>query len=109
MYTNAAKQLKQNTKVVMNSFQTSGLSVTSFNIKPDSDGACTFYIELQGQSLTRDVEIKVNLYDKEGDIYTMEKTTLYDDFNGYDTISIFFSDEDILNCVSAARIYACPQ
>lgn len=35
MYTNASKQLKQNTNVVMDSCQTSGLSVTNFNIKED--------------------------------------------------------------------------
>ena len=107
MYEEAAKKLKQNTKIMEQTFKKENLNIESFNVRDaDDDGSCKFLIELTSESLEHDVEIKVNIYDENDDIYAVESSKLYvEDFSGYDTVEVYFSQGGTLEKVAWARIY----
>lgn len=106
MYDELAKKLKDNTEVMESTFRSKNLQVESFNIRADSDGSCKFIVEIVGGRLRESVEVKVNLYTDDGDIYSMESGYLNESFSGFDTILVYFSEEETIDKVVKARIYA---
>ncbi len=88
------------------------LQVLQFSYHPysDDDADCELIIELttiDGDAMTSDASIKVNLYDENGDIfYANELYVDSDEFAGYDTykISLYDNSRTLLEAKSA-RVY----
>lgn len=107
MYKEAANKLKQNTEIMETVFRKYNLKISGFNVKPDDEGGVNYLIELTGGQLKDAVQVKVNLYDADNTICAMESMVIGEDFSGYDTISIYFSD-GILDEAVKARVFPAP-
>ena len=80
----------------------------------DDDDDCSLIIELStinGDSIDDDVNIKVNLYDGDGEIYdTKEWYIDSEEFAGFDSIQLcFYNNSRTLKEAKSARIFASRQ
>ncbi len=112
-YNKYAKSLKINTEVMEATFEKHNLQILQFAFQPisDEDADCTCIVELSaihGNHIDHDVAVKVNLYDKDGEIILAEEEYLYsEDFDGYDTVTVYLYDGgQALFEAKSARIYA---
>ena len=112
----AAKELKKNCTVMDATLKKFNLQVLSFSFRPysDDDDDCTLIIEfstIDGDSIDDDVNIKVNLYDGDGEIYDTEECHIYsEDFAGFDSRELLFNNNcRTLKEAKSARIFATRQ
>lgn len=112
MYANLANELKKNTDIMEMTFKKFNLRVLQYSYQPYSneDADCRFIIELvtmQGDSMTDDASIKVNLYDEKGEIFFTNSYYIEsDDFAGYDTFEInLYNNSNTLIRAKTARVY----
>lgn len=105
-------ELKKNTEILEMTFEKAGLQVIQTSWKEYGDnGWLEFYIEVTGdpEKMQQDryVHIKVNLYDEEGDILTMDDGLIVvERFSGYETLNISFYEDGLLSKASKARVFA---
>lgn len=114
-YADNAKQLKKNIQIMTKTFEKNNLQVLNIACKPygENDGDLALYVELstiEGDSIEEDVELKLNLYDSEGALYTngcLSETIYEDEFCDYDTIIMHCYDEGhILDNAKKGRLFA---
>lgn len=112
MYEKSAKNLKKNIEILENTFEMNNLQILNFSVQAcgKDDADCSIYIELatiKGTKIPDSVDVKVNLYDKEGELIMVEYTTICEDsFRGYDTITIgCYRNQDILQKAVRGRLY----
>lgn len=113
MYEDLAKQLKKNIEIMENTFTVNNLQILNLNVRPAGveDADFDILIELatiNGNSIPSSVDIKINLYNEDGDLYSLEETWIDEDtFSGYDTVKIMCGNCDMtLKKVVKGRIYA---
>ena len=112
MYANLAKELKKNTDIMEMTFKKFNLRVLQYSYHPysDEDADCELIIELvtmEGDSMTDDASIKVNLYDEKGEIFLTESYYIdSENFAGYDTFKIsLYNNSNTLIMAKTARVY----
>lgn len=109
---NYLNELKKNTEVLDMTFEKAGLQIIqqSWQSAVYSDGWLDYYIEVTGEPDKigdKYVTIKVNLYDTNGDILTMETGVIEIKlFSGYETKHITFHDDGLLYKACKARVFA---
>ena len=112
MYLDLARELKKNTDIMDVTFRKFNLQVLQYTYHPysDDDADCELIIELttiDGDSMTGDASIKINLYDENGDIFFNTESYIdSDEFAGYDTfkISLYNNSRTLLEA-KTARVY----
>ena len=111
-YRAAASKLRKNFIIMTNTFEKNNLRVLNVGCKPydDDDADLNIYIELealQGEKIPYDLELKINLYDAEGNIYMMEQRFVdKEEFDGYDTVEITVCDDShVLEIAESGRLY----
>ena len=109
----AAKELCRNIEVLENTFSRNNLRVIKIGCRPYNEniGSLYFYVELEainGESITHDMAFKLNIYDDEDDLFTVEesKPVKASCFAGYDTIEIHFGSDQVLNTGKRGKLYA---
>lgn len=114
-YQKLAKELKKNTEVMEAMLKACGLQILSFSFQPfgDDDADCILIMELStdGKKKFKGAELKVNLYDEDGEIFVNKSTTIYSwSFIGYDTekIALCYGKKALLKA-KRARIFATPE
>lgn len=112
-YESLAKELKKNIQVMETTFAANNLQVLNVGCKPcgDNDADLDVYVEIasiSGSSLENDVDIKINLYDEDGELYMTDDTYVDSDtFAGYDTLTIqCYDSRHTLEQASKGRLYA---
>lgn len=112
MYEKLAKNLKKNIEVLENTFEMNNLQILNFSVQAcgEDDADCNIYIELatiKGTKIPDSIEVKINLYDKEDELFMVESREIYeDDFRGYDTITLnCYRDNNTLKKVKKGRLY----
>ena len=108
-----SKLLKMNTSVVEKLFDKLNLRIDNFSFRAlnDENADCDLLIELssiKGDTISSSVDIKVNLYDIDGElIYTDKVTILSREFGGFDTVKIQLRDNGrLLLIADSAKIFA---
>ena len=102
-----AKELKKNTQVMLKTFEASGLELLNYSYMLDGD---TLHCLVEVSSVEDDPEtdsfdIKLNLYDSDGDIYAVREESAYE-FTGYDTFDIWTrSFSKVRDRIKKARLY----
>ena len=109
MYANLANELKKNTDIMEMTFKKFNLRVLQYSYS-DEDADCELIIELvtmEGDSMTDDASIKVNLYDEKGEIFLTESYYIdSENFAGYDTFKIsLYNNSNTLIMAKTARVY----
>ena len=112
MYLDLAKELKRNTRIMEGTFSKFNLKVLQISYHPysDDDADCELIVEIEsinGESMDDDAVIKINLYDKDGEILMTEDYYIDgEEFAGYDTykISLYNNSRTLLEAKSA-RLY----
>ena len=111
-YADVAKNLKKNIQIITSTFEQYNLQILSVACKPCSehDPDLQVFIELasiKGASIPDNLEVKINLYDAEGDLYLSSSCiVLADKFNGYDTIELVCADDSrALDIAEKGRLY----
>jgi hypothetical protein len=111
-YSEIAKQLKRNIQIMDNTFSANNLKVLDIACKPcaDDDADFDLYVEISsitGNTIPNDVCIKINLYDKDDELYLSDDTTIFKEyFTEYDTVKISFYDSfHTLDVAKRGRLY----
>ncbi len=111
-YEDVARELRKNIQILSNTFERANLQVLNIGCKPysDTDPDAIFYVELSslsGLNIPSTVEVKINLYNSDGEIICMSSEYLYgEEFSGYDTLSITFPNTNALDIAVSGRLYA---
>lgn len=112
MYSEIAKELKNNTEIIQSTFDKFKLNIIQFVYKPysENDADCILIIEVsscEGEDVTENAYIKINLYDDEGSIImTQSHYISAEDFAGYDTFEILlYKDGKTLDEAKSAKLY----
>ena len=115
-YANAAKELKKNIQIMSSTFERNNLQVLNVACKPygNNDADLRLFVEIasiEGDTIPADLNLKVNLYDADGDLYLLESSYLdSDSFQGYDTIEISCYDSGhTLDIARTGRLYVTLQ
>lgn len=103
--------LNEMVQIHTTSFKQYNIEVTNYGFSDfDDDGRIVLYVEVQIDDPSKpsvNVEIKANLYNEAGRIVSSKSECLYEeDFNGYDTISLYFGQENIAFEMVACRLFA---
>lgn len=108
---NLAKTLKENIIVIQNTFD-NNIKVLKIGVKPysedDSDMQLLLEIEsIDGGNLANSIDIKINLYDKDDELYQVNSSYLDEDvFCGYDTVVInCYDDGQTLQKAVKGKLY----
>ena len=110
-YQKKAKELKDNTEIMEATFKNCGLQILSYSFQPysDDDADCKIIIELSSVGdniLFEGATLKVNLYDKDGEIFLNVKEYINSDFSGYDTITLtLYYNQRTLLMAKKAKIF----
>lgn len=112
-YNALANKLKKNIDVLENTFESNNLQILNFSIRADKEGqngSVHFYLEIstiEGTRIARSLNIKLNLYDENDDIFFVQTQKLDSDcFNGYDTIEFYtFGYDRALDYATKGRLY----
>lgn len=105
-------ELNKNTEILNHTFNNIGVEVIqySWTLTQDNDGSCICFVEFTGNLDNMDNSsfyIKINLYDENGFIFCSEDwIVIKSDFSGYDTKKFYFTEKNIVQRASKARIYA---
>lgn len=112
MYDAAAKALKDHIEIMTHTFEANNLQVLHLGVKPYSsnDADCNLLVELasiEGSSISADLTVKINMYDKDEDLYLVKCGYLKaDTFSGFDTLSIScYSDGKTLKKAISGKLY----
>lgn len=104
------KELREKTVLLPETFEKYGLVVESIGfseIEEDSFNVLVEIVSKKATGIKEDIYIKVNSYDEEGQLFAMAEATLYESsFDGYDTLSLFLHEPEVLNRVQKLRLYA---
>jgi hypothetical protein len=112
VYEDLAKELKKNIQIMTNTFEGNNLQVLNVSCRPTSSTSAHLdvYVELasiKGSKISTNVDIKINLYDSDGELLYCESQALFScDFRGYDTLKILCYDDNTLNNATKGRLYA---
>lgn len=107
-----AKRLSKHIEVVDQMMSHLNLRVLNVSCRTgNSDGGCfTAYVEIcsiDGNEIPSDVCIKMNTYDSDGNLVDTSNTSIRaKNFIGYDTVSIYFSQDCALDEAASGRLYA---
>lgn len=111
-YSKQAKELGKNIEIMENTLNENNLRVLNIGVSyyDYDDGDCQIIVELssiRGKEIPNDVFIKINLYDKDGDIYAMEDLLVErKHFEWYDTFNIeFYNNCETLKHAKTGRLY----
>ncbi len=106
-----AKNLNKNVEVVTQSFDNYGIEVVSYGFCKinEETGQLNLLVEIEDESgfgLEHDLQLKVNLYDEDGDIIYSDIEYIYaDDFDGYDTIDFYLNEDGLAFNIARSKIY----
>ena len=102
-----AKELKKNTLVMQKTFDSGRLELLNYGFVIDNE-TLHFLAEISAaddNTETKDFDIKLNLYDADGNILKVCSESSYH-FSGFDTFDLYLGDIDqYRNAVTKARLY----
>ena len=102
-----AKELKKNTVVMKKTFEANELELLNFGFMVNGSTVhCLVEVSSVDEDTTvDDFEIKLNLYNTDGDICAVHDESAYD-FTGYDTYDMWLGNfSELKDAVSKARLY----
>jgi len=106
-----AKNLNKNVEVITQSFDNYGIEVLSYGFCKinEETGWLDLMVEIEDESgfgLEDDLQLKVNLYDEEGDIIYSDSEYIYEDeFDGFDTVHFHLSEDGLAFNADRCRLY----
>lgn len=114
MRVNCLNELRKNTVIIDATFEKIGLQVVkqSWQMHDAYDGGLICYLEVMGSLDNVPVDcnqifFQSNLYDTDGDIIYSESTNVYkNEFVGYDTYRMYFTEKDTIDRAVSARVFA---
>ncbi|MCL2189240.1 MAG: hypothetical protein FWB87_10790 [Defluviitaleaceae bacterium] len=104
-------ELRKNTEVLEMLFDSYGLNVTSFGYEISGSPFywITAFVEIMSKgeiNLSGEYDIKINMYDEEGNILCSENGRINgDEFKGFETVTIYIQTENIAIEAKKARIF----
>ncbi len=106
-----ANNLKDNTELILTTFEKVGLKVTNVGYcSIDDRGWMDLLVEVEvasGRDLEDDVIVKANFYDGSGSvIFSDEEEIFCDDFLGFDTIHMVMQEDRLAFDARKVKIYA---
>ncbi len=111
-YTPLAKELKKHIEIIESTFAANNLQVISLGCKPyeENDADLRVNIEIatiSGSEIPSDLQIKINLYDEDDDLYMTNYIVMNKDkFSGYDTITInCYDNSHVLEKAVKGRLF----
>ena len=107
-YEAKVKTLREKTTLLPDTFESFGITIESIGFSGIDDDMFDIILEVSGKlKRLENIDIKANLYDKEGNIIATESVWLNSEKDrGYDSFTMLIDEPDIVERTEKIRLFA---